>query len=102
MSTHPACALRASRRRTSMNDQKSISWKKLHEKWLTRRNLIRGAAGTAAGAGLVLGSGLRLSALADDEDEGRHNKSKPPPPPIPHLPRPPHFFFPAPPHATAP
>ena len=59
-----------------MNDEKSISWKKLQEKWLSRRNLIRGAAGTAAGAGLLLGPGLRLSALADDEDEGEHNKCK--------------------------
>src|SRR5437773_1961084 len=98
MSTLPACALRASRRRTPMNDEKSISWKKLEEKWLTRRNLIRGAAGTAAGAGLLLGSGLRLSALADDEDEGEHNKCKAVPRPIPHITTPPggHFFFPGP------
>ena len=51
-----------------MNDENSILWKKVQEKWLTRRNLIRGAAGTAAGAGLLLGSGLRLSALADGEE----------------------------------
>ncbi len=81
-----------------MNDEKSISWKKLEEKWLTRRNLIRGAAGTAAAAGLLLGSGLRLSALADDEDEGEHNKCKAVPRPIPHISTPPggHFFFPGP------
>src|SRR5260370_8845051 len=81
-----------------MNDEKSISWKKLQEKWLTRRNLIRGAAGTAAGAGLLLGSGLRLSARADDEDEGEHNKCKAVPRPIPHISTPPgtHFFFPGP------
>ncbi len=81
-----------------MNDEKSISWKKLEEKWLTRRNLIRGAAGSAAGAGLLLGSGLRLSALADDEDEGEHNKCKAVPRPIPHITTPPggHFFFPGP------
>ncbi len=81
-----------------MNDEKSISWKNLQEKWLTRRNLIRGAAGTAAGAGLLLGSGLRSSALAHDEDEGEHNKCKAGPRPIPHINNPPgqHFFFPGP------
>ncbi len=52
-----------------MNDEKFISWNKLQEKWLTRRNLIRGAAGTAAGAGLLLGSGMRLPALADDDED---------------------------------
>ncbi|HXJ03458.1 MAG TPA: hypothetical protein VNH65_00045 [Candidatus Acidoferrum sp.] len=81
-----------------MNDENSILWKKVQEKWLTRRNLIRGAAGTAAGAGLLLGSGLRLSALADGEDEGEHNKCKAVPRPIPHISTPPgtHFFFPGP------
>jgi len=87
-----------------MNDEKSISWKKLQEKWLTRRNLIRGAAGTAAGAGLLLSSGLRLHALADDEDEGEHNKCKALARPIPHITTPPggHFFFPGPPDGSAP
>jgi hypothetical protein len=81
-----------------MNDEKSISWNKLQEKWLTRRNLIRGAAGTAAGAGLLLGAGLRSSALADDEDEGKHNRCKAPARPIPHISTPPgaHFYFPGP------
>jgi hypothetical protein len=81
-----------------MNDERSISWKKLQEKWLTRRNLIRGAAGTAAGAGLLLGSGLRLSARGDDEDEGHREKCKAVPRPIPHISTPPggHFFFPGP------
>jgi hypothetical protein len=79
-------------------NEKSISWKKLQEKWLTRRNLIRGAAGTAAGAGLLLGSGLRLSAIADDEDEGNRDRCKAVPRPIPHITTPPgaHFFFPGP------
>src|SRR5437660_9141103 len=92
------CAQPIMRRRRTMNDEESISWKKLQEKWLTRRNLIRGAAGTAAGAGLLLGSGLRLTARVDDDDEGNRNKCKPVPRPIPHITTPPgaHFFFPGP------
>src|SRR5712664_4886032 len=91
-------ALPIKRRRRTMNDEKSISWKKLQEKWLTRRNLIRGAAGTAAGAGLLLGAGLRSSALADDDDEGKRNRCKAPARPIPHISTPPgaHFYFPGP------
>src|SRR5438105_13124715 len=55
-----------------MNKQGPFSFNTLQDKWLTRRNLIRGAAGSAAGAGLLLGSGLRLAARADhDDDEGR-------------------------------
>jgi hypothetical protein len=79
-----------------MNDEKSISWK-LQEKWLTRRNLIRGAAGTAAGAGLLLGSTLQLPAFAHDEDEEERH-CKPVPRPIKHISTPPgaHFFFPGP------
>jgi hypothetical protein len=35
-------------------------WKKLEEHWLSRRNLIRGAAGAALGAGLFTSKiGLR-------------------------------------------
>jgi hypothetical protein len=81
-----------------MDKQDSNSWKKLQQKSLSRRNLIRGAAGTAAGAGLLLGSGLRLSARADDHDEGEHNKCRAVPRPIPHISTPPgaHFFFPGP------
>ncbi len=81
-----------------MNEQDFISWKKLQRKSMSRRNLIRGAAGTAAGAGFLLSSGLRLSARADDEDEGEHNKCKAVPRPIPHITTPPggHFFFPGP------
>ncbi len=81
-----------------MNEEKSISWNKLQEKWLTRRSLIRGAAGTAAGAGLLLGSGLPLSARTDDEDEGNRDRCKAVPRPIPHISTPPgaHFFFPGP------
>jgi hypothetical protein len=81
-----------------MNDEKSISWKKLQEKWLTRRNLIRGAAGTAAGAGLLLGSGMRLPALAEGHDEGERRKCRTLPRPLPHITTPPgqHFNFPGP------
>ena len=84
-----------------MKEEDSISWKNLQQKWLSRRNLIRGAAGTAAGAGLLFGSGLPLpAALADDEDEKeRHrNRCAAVPRPIPHITAPPgaHFFFPGP------
>ncbi len=81
-----------------MDEQDHNSWKKLQQKSLSRRNLIRGAAGTAAGAGLLLGSGLRLQARTDDEDEGEHNKCKAVPRPLPHITTPPggHFFFPGP------
>jgi hypothetical protein len=48
-----------------MNEQDSISWKNLQQKWVTRRNLIRGAAGTALGAGL-----LRPELLYADDDDG--------------------------------
>jgi hypothetical protein len=47
-----------------MNEQDSISLKKLQKKCVSRRNLIRGAAGT--GAGLMLSSGLRLPAFAQE------------------------------------
>jgi hypothetical protein len=79
-----------------MNIQSPCLHNTPHDKWLTRRSLIRGAAGTAAGAGLLLGSGLQLSARVDDEDEGEDNKCKAVPRPIPHISTPPgtHFFFP--------
>jgi len=70
-----------------MDEKNSSSWHKLQQKSLSRRNLIRGAAGTAAGAGLLLGSGLRSAAHADDEDEGKHNKCKVLARPIPHISR---------------
>jgi len=81
-----------------MDNEKSVLWEKLQEKWLSRRNLIRGAATTAAGAGLLLGSGPQFSALADDEGEGEHGKCKAVPRPIRHITAPPgtHFFFPGP------
>ena len=36
-----------------MKEQDSISWKTFEQRHLTRRNLIRGAAGVAVGAGLL-------------------------------------------------
>jgi hypothetical protein len=86
-----------------MDEKDFNSWQRLQQKLLSRRNLIRGAAGTAAGAGLLLGSVVRSSALADDDDEGEHNKCKAVPRPIPHISTPPgtHFFFPGPVDASA-
>jgi len=82
-----------------MNKQGPFSFNTLQDKWLTRRNLIRGAAGTAAGAGLLLGSGLRLAARADhDDDEGRETCALALP--LPHTTAGPfgplHFYFPGP------
>ena len=78
-----------------MNKQDFISWRKLEQKCVTRRNLIRGAAGTAAGAGFLLGSGLRMPALAQ---EAAQETCRDLPRPIPHITTPPgqHFFFPGP------
>jgi hypothetical protein len=47
-----------------MNKAGYSPWKKLEEHWLSRRNLIRGAAGAALGAGLF----RPKLAYADDED----------------------------------
>jgi hypothetical protein len=76
-----------------MTEEELISRKNPPEKRLSRRNLIRGAAGTVAGAGLLLGT--RLSARGDDEDDGERNKCKTLPRPIPRINIPPngHFFF---------
>jgi hypothetical protein len=78
-----------------MRNKDFISWNKLHQKQLSRRNLIRGAAGSAAGVGLLLGSGLGSQAFAEDDDEGKRNKCKALARPIPHINTPPgtHFFF---------
>jgi hypothetical protein len=48
-----------------MNEQDAISWKNLQQKGVTRRNLIRSAAGAALGAGLL----RPKSAHADDEED---------------------------------
>jgi hypothetical protein len=50
-----------------MNKQDPISWKKLEQKWVSRRNLIRGAAGAALGTGLLRPN----SAYAGHEDDNR-------------------------------
>jgi hypothetical protein len=65
---------------------------------VSRRNLIRGAAGAAAGAGLLAGSGLRPPALADGDDEGERRDYRILPRPLPHITTPPgqHFNFPGP------
>jgi hypothetical protein len=81
-----------------MDEQNPNSWQRLQQKFLSRRNLIRGAAGTAAGTGLLLGSGVRLAARTDDDDEEKGSKCSAVPRPIPHISTPPgaHFFFPGP------
>jgi hypothetical protein len=81
-----------------MNEQDFFFEKKLAQRRVSRRNLIHVAASTAAGTGLLFGSGLRSSVLADDEDEGQRSRCKPVARPIPHITAPPgtHFFFPGP------
>jgi hypothetical protein len=49
----------------TMNEHQYSPWKKLQDKWLSRRNLIRGAAGTAFGAAL-----LRPKLDHRDDDDG--------------------------------
>ncbi len=51
-----------------MNNQDPISWKKLEQKWVSRRNLISGATCAALGTGLFRAN----SAYAgnDDDDKG--------------------------------
>ena len=50
-----------------MNEQDSISLKKLRQNWVSRRNLICGAAGAALGTGLM----VPKPAYAWQEDEKR-------------------------------
>ena len=77
-----------------MNEQDFISWKKLQQKSLSRRNLIRETARAAAGAGFVAGSGLWTPARADDDNTSPCAV----PLPNPHITTPPgqHFYFPGP------
>lgn len=48
-----------------MNEQNSISLKKFQQKWVSRRNLLRSAAGAALGTSLLRPN----SAYADHEDD---------------------------------
>jgi hypothetical protein len=50
-----------------MNKQDPISWKKLEQRWVSRRNLIRGAAGAALGTSLMRAN----SAYAGDDDDDK-------------------------------
>ena len=57
-----------------MNEQDAISWEKFQQKYVTRRNVIRGAAGAALGAGL-----LRPKLVYADEDGGNSEGGGPKP-----------------------
>jgi hypothetical protein len=61
------CARPVRWRRITMNKKDPISWKKLEQKCLSRRNLIRGAAGAALGTTLF----HPKSAYASHEDDER-------------------------------
>jgi hypothetical protein len=52
-----------------MNDQNYSLWEKFQEKWMSRRNLLRGAAGTVLGAGLA----RPKLVYARDEDDDRES-----------------------------
>jgi hypothetical protein len=62
-----------------MNEPGYSPWKKFQEHWLSRRSLIRGAAGTALGAGLF----RPKLAHADDEDGDSERAACVGPNPIP-------------------
>ena len=53
-----------------MNEPGYSPWKKLQEHWLSRRSLIRGAAGTALGAGLLR---PKLAYASDDDSDSEHS-----------------------------
>jgi hypothetical protein len=52
-----------------MNEQGNSPWKKFQEKWLSRRSLIGGAAGTALGASLFR---PKLAYAHDEDDDNGH------------------------------
>jgi len=52
-----------------MNEQDSISLKKLRQNWVSRRNLIRGAAGAGALGAALLHPNL-ANAWHEDDDQG--------------------------------
>lgn len=74
-----------------MNEHDPNSRKGFPLKRVSRRNLIRGVAGTAAGAGLTLGSGLPAFA-----QEAAQQTCRDLPRPIPKITKAHHFFFPGP------
>ena len=51
-----------------MSEQTFSPWRKFQQTLLSRRNLIRGVAGAAVGAGIL----RPHPALADDDDRGEH------------------------------
>jgi hypothetical protein len=51
-----------------MHEQKPTFWRKCEQRLVSRRNLIRGAAGTVVGAGLL----STKAAIADDDDHVEH------------------------------
>lgn len=53
-----------------MNKQHLGLWEQFQEKWLTRRSLLRGAAGTALGAGF-----LRPQLIQGDGDQGEDERA---------------------------
>lgn len=53
-----------------MNEQDYSPWKRFQEHWLSRRSLIRGAMGTALGAGL-----LRSNPVYASDDDGNDEPS---------------------------
>ena len=52
-----------------MNKQGPFSWNTLRDNWISRRNLIRGAAGATLGAGLLRPKLVRAS---DDDGDAEH------------------------------
>ena len=52
-----------------MNTQNYSLWERFQEKWLSRRNLLRGAAGTVLGAGLS-----RPKLVYASDDDGDHEQ----------------------------
>ena len=53
-----------------MNEQQSRLWQQFQEKWLSRRSLIRGAAGSVLGAGF-----LRPKLIDTNDDDGNDERA---------------------------
>lgn len=53
-----------------MNDQRNSLWEQFQEKWLSRRSLIRGAAGSVMGAGF-----LRPKLIHTNDDDGNEERA---------------------------